>query len=885
MMKRQAWLLFLGAWIAVSGSVAASEWEVRRLLSPDQKPEWTTAGYLPKWTVNTAPDGTEITIDGDETRKFRGTVLVGREIQLPDPMPPGLRVSLQFTSSCSQDSPPRSGVPCLAFYTPAVWQSLDTSDPPTMVFDAKLPDQQPLIYQAIAGHGEDVLEWRDWQSDELARRLRDHAGKSLILAVVWSAHHFHAEEKAAFRNVEIVMQSQDDIQREFFSSLDLSRTDLATVREAVENEDWPTAGAALADYYRHRTTPPPHPLSKTTSREYADRICDHVFTFVGCEPYQLPRDIQWNEDPFDYDQWAIALNRHTHWRNLGATYAGTGDEKYAREFVSQLRSWIDAMPVLIGQRYVQGPYSVAGRSPLSLDAGIRMGQTWFPAFYYFLQSPSFGDEDLLAMLQSFRRHAEYLMNPRHFRPGSNWGAMESNGLLHIGCYLPEFRDADKWRETAIARLYAELDHQVYPDGAQKELTPGYHGVTLGNVLDAVRVAEHCQVALPDDFIAKLERMFDYYVRIRKPDGTTPMLNDSWNHSDRGQLAKGVSLFPNREDFAFFATGGRSGKLPDYTSTRLDYAGWHMMRSGWDKDACYMVFDGGPFGTGHQHEDKLSIVVHAFGRTVIPEAGRYSYDASKWYYYALSTPSHNTIMVDGLPQRHRAVRASWESKEPVDTVWHTSEVLDYAASKYTLGYGRDENVPVEHHRDVVFLKPRLWLVVDRLKANDEKCHTYESLFHLNADAAVADAETGVVVTSNPTGANVALVPIELGDWHLDIVTGQEEPTVQGWLMTNKHNVLRPVPTAVYRCEKAGGAQIAYLIAPLRQGEAMPVVEPIPTTGDAKDSGLAFRVTLPDESSHTVLWNGTPGTPIEAGMMQTSARAAMFTADGELLAEVP
>ena len=176
------------------------------------------------------------------------------------------------------------------------------------------------------------------------------------------------------------------------------------------------------------------------------------------------------------------------------------------------------------------------------------------------------------------------------------------------------------------------------------------------------------------------------------------------------------------------------------------------------------------------------------------------------------------MVDGLSQRHRAVRASWESKKPVDTVWQTNDLVDYASASYTLGYGREENVPVEHHREVLFTKPRLWLVVDRLHARDKKQHTYENLFHLNADQAEADPEAGIVVTSNPTGANVALIPIDMGNWQLEIVKGQEEPTVQGWLMTNKHNVLRPVPTAIYRCKEAKDARIATLIAPLRQGEA-------------------------------------------------------------------
>ena len=156
----------------------------------------------------------------------------------------------------------------MAFYAPEVWRNLDTSDSPTTIFDTSLPEQKPIIYQAIAGHGDDVVEWRDWNSDELARRLRDHAGQPLILAVVWSGLHFHAEEKAAFRNIEIVTQTNDDIQREFFQSLDLSRPDLAAVRKAAEDNDWPAACAALADYYRQRTSP----LSTPTFQNHLPRV-------------------------------------------------------------------------------------------------------------------------------------------------------------------------------------------------------------------------------------------------------------------------------------------------------------------------------------------------------------------------------------------------------------------------------------------------------------------------------------------------------------------------------------------------------------------------------------------------------------------------------------
>ena len=33
-----------------------------------------------------------------------------------------------------------------------------------------------------------------------------------------------------------------------------------------------------------------------------------------------------------------------------------------------------------------------------------------------------------------------------------------------------------------------------------------------------------------------------------------------------------------------------------------------MRSGWDRKALFLGFEVGPFGAGHQHEDKLSIEI-------------------------------------------------------------------------------------------------------------------------------------------------------------------------------------------------------------------------------------------------------------------------------------
>jgi len=89
------------------------------------------------------------------------------------------------------------------------------------------------------------------------------------------------------------------------------------------------------------------------------------------------------------------------------------------------------------------------------------------AYHLFLTSPSFTDDAIIDMLKSFIEHARHLMR---WPTSGNWLAMEANGLMHIGVMFPELREAAEWRSTATKRLYAELDRQVYPDGAQIELT-------------------------------------------------------------------------------------------------------------------------------------------------------------------------------------------------------------------------------------------------------------------------------------------------------------------------------------------------------------------------------------------------------------------------------
>ena len=863
--------------VCVAGAQPVA-WEVRRAQLGDQKEEWTELGYVPGWEVRIGPgEAPTIEITGDEeTGDYRGFILAGRKWRAPDPVPPAVRVRLRYQTYCAADSPEflRAGWAALALMTPERWEQFATDPARAEKFDVRAEDEGIVGVWTIHRTTEDVTEWRDWDSGNIARRLRGREGEELVLAIVWWAAHFNTEEWAKFADMQVRTMTADDLEREFLESLDVERAELREVRAALERDDAEGAKRALVAHMRTRKTPVGPPLSPDGSERgiaAADQIVDHVFRLVGCPPTKLGETIEWNEDPHDYDQWAIALNRHNHWVTLGRAYAATGDEKYAEEFVAQLNGWVDAMPVHIGRHWVQGPFFEAGKNPLTLDAGIRMAQTWWPAYYYFKDSPHFDVDSQVGMVRSFRDHAVYLMDRAHFHETSNWGAMEANGLLHIAVMLPEFREADEWLRTAQERLVEAQKAQVYPDGAQIELATGYHGVTLGNFLGALEVARRNDVELPEEFVRGLEMMFEYYVAITMPNGRTPALNDgSWG-GVRGWMARGLELFPERSDFQYLATSGKEGRPPERTSWMLPYAGWCAMRAGWEPEDEYLHFEAGPYGAGHQHEDKLSIVVHAGRHTILTEGGNYAYDSSDWRRYVLSTRAHNTVMVDGLDQNRRRQRETFVVWEPEENRWVTNDDFDYAEGVYSSGYGPDGAVDVMHTRQVVFVKPDYWIVIDAMTPADEVEHKYEALFHFDAEDAAIDEATRSV-TAQHEGSGLRIVPLRPEDVEVEIIKGQTEPAVQGWVPTGRHNELRPIPTAVFRWRAVGPSVMAYALVP-RDGEEGWLVQTAQPIEAGGPSEIAAEIALATGGRDLFVRRGGDAGEASIGPLQTDAEVAV------------
>ena len=518
------------------------------------------------------------------------------------------------------------------------------------------------------------------------------------------------------------------------------------------------------------------------------------------------------------DEFGYSLNGHRYLSGLLFAKSSPGDSKPVSTFDRIIKDWIVQHPLPEIEDSIYLVLDTASNLDWrdigevewrTLETGNRLGASWCALFDAFQDDEDFSDAGRLLMLSSLVDQARYLK--RYHKSIHNWTTMEMNGLALTGLAFPEFEEAEEWANYALGVMQDEIDRQVYPDGVQTEISTKTQWVALNRFES---VAEHFEKAgrpLSSQYIQRLEEMYNYLAYCMRPDGHQPLNNDSDREDLRPRVLVAAEKF-KRPDWEWVATNGQSGTNPiEDPSLVFPWGGISIMRNSWDQHAHWAFFDAGPYGTGHQHRDKLHLSVTAFGKDLLVDAGRFthqdyfSFDPTIWRGYFRSSHSHNVILIDGQGQKAGPLLAAKPLHEQVDYVHH--EAYDFFAGKFKDGYENTEG-EVEHWRSVLYLKDKYWLVLDQV-ITDRPRHI-QTLWHFAPSCQVSKEGTDVLST-NRDQPNLRIHPLTETPWQVEIVQGQEEPVIQGWYSAD-YGIKVPNPTAVFTAEINQSAVFAWILVP-------------------------------------------------------------------------
>ena len=610
----------------------------------------------------------------------------------------------------------------------------------------------------------------------------------------------------------------------------------------------------------------------------ANRIAEGTFDLLGLRELKLGRNVDWHLEPIsgkrtplvhwsqlNYLDATIAgdkkitweLNRHQYFLTLGRAYWLTGDEKYAQVFVSHVTSWMDENPPKLGINWAS-----------SLEIAFR-SISWLWALQFFKESSSLSAEVLLRMMKFLYLNALHLETylSTYFSPNTHLTG-EALGLFYIGLLLPEFRDAEHWRDLGLEILIAQLPRHVKPDGVYFEQSSYYHRYTTDFYIHLAILLRVNGMTLPRELEPRLELLLDHLMYITRPDGTTPFFGDD----DGGRLvmldnrpandwcsllSTGAVLF-KRGDYKF--VGGEAAEetlwllgmeglrsfdnieaqRPAKESVAFRDGGYYVMRDDWSARANYLLFDCGPHGMancGHAHADALAIEVAARGRTLLVDPGTFTYTGGKelrdWF---RSSAAHNTVTVDGQSSSISADTFSWKTITSCERLgWIEHERFTYVSGRHH-GYEQIAK-PGTHTRSILFLKRDYWVMLDRIELSGK--HRIDQWFHFESGAAsvvespVSTArDSGWVrypsATADGTDSGSGLKIYSFGP-------GGAWREEEGWV-SHCYAERMPAPVRVFSAAAEGDFEITTFMLPQPAGGGERSVEMIEVTGGR---GFALR----------------------------------------------
>lgn len=593
---------------------------------------------------------------------------------------------------------------------------------------------------------------------------------------------------------------------------DLLHGTLTAARAALAAGDTAAARAEALAGARRRLAAAGHaPPGTGADLAQAEGLLERRLALLGYPEQRLAEPIDWLMMRERDDQWTQHLGYFKWVNSLARSWRATGRREFARAWAGYVSDLVtncsygrpgwrldEARPrVELGRRVSDNGEAMQWNS---LAAATRV-EVLIDGLALVLDAEVVDDALLLQIIDHLWRDAFACLvnNPRTNTP--NQYLHTSVALLRLGIGLPEHLTASAAYELGANRLRDAVARQVLADGSDLEQSPNYNYGIL-------RLTRELAGLLPPDLRAMLReaagRRLRFLAALHYPDGI---------QAEIAKCGPGVDQRAMLADF-----GAELGAEHELVAPgrAFPWGGWYALRSAWAGRGSYLLLKACPPGAGHVHEDALSLVLWCGGRRLLLDSANFSYGSStdldrRMNAYSAAGAAHSGLHVDGEGPRRKEVQAAlrgelWEEpSQRADAAVRlpnralAGRVFALVEGTYDDGYGA-QAIPVRHHRRILQVEGRGWLVIDRCRPDDGAEHAYALRWMLPPDA-VGHARVADGVIHAP---GLAIVPMTPAPATCELIVGREDPPA-GWYFPT-YGQRQPKPDAVVAWRGAG-AQLA------------------------------------------------------------------------------
>ncbi len=402
-------------------------------------------------------------------------------------------------------------------------------------------------------------------------------------------------------------------------------------------------------------------------------------------------------------------------------------------------------------RYSYCESGIRGGYTRTLDSAGRFSE-WAAMLSYFVNSPYCTSDFLTAFLKALWDTQNYLLTNTN-RNSGNWTEFIFRGILMTAGIFKEFKrefHGENWLEACHDTYERTVNKNFFQDGSYKEGNSGYCQSALVNYISVKRKLEEYGIEVSDHYKQLIQKNAYYCANLFTADGSSLRYGDCANYRrEECNDWRDVCDLTGDEMLRYLVTYGEEGIKPKSTMFHSQDSCLTVMRSDFKRDAVYLFSDVRG-GGGHSHCDENSIILSAYGRTLLCDSGVFSYTADDPYrIWGLSTRAHNTVEIDEKNQ----VKWNFVTEVPkgkIHEIYDDNHISKVCQSSYAYK-------ECEHKRSITFVKPDLFIIEDELIAVDKKEHTYDVLWHFPPKAN-AIVEGNQCRTRFEKGANIKIITI-------------------------------------------------------------------------------------------------------------------------------